>query len=597
MSLFDKLLNLNINNTYVNKDIRELNNIGIFNYNVIEKTKNDFDFLLKICNDIILHDYKYSLVINNTHKLNDENINNFLKLNFHNIPKNFDFLCLSYKISKGYRYDINLIKMLSGETDIFVISKQCALNIKNIIKYYLGNNIIFDNDELNIITNTNEKTYNNFVSNMIFRNEKTYVLYPQIYNTNIIQNDFFSKKYYKKFKLYYNSENKKNINIIQILFDSYEIFNHKIPCEDIFKKIILDDSDLSLVYTGDYCFENDFIKKYNDILSKYEKCDIIFITDDIFLIKKNVCIEILKKNINFYDTELLKSNFKIINISEHIKIFNKSYSIIKNKIKMSESEIFLDEYNKFTSLNPIVNEIKIDSENEYDLFYVNNTFDIYLYSFIKQNNKKNKTLVFIDTLFDFLLDDIPYIKINNFDMVYKHLKNIKNLYISDLSLLLHSQITEQFSFIYSNINYEITYENEKFPIKNIINNARSLIKEIIYPSEFHKNNFENKYFKINNSIQKYIFIHNKQYAKKKQIVILNKYNFKNIINIQNKYPEHKLIIYDDIIQDKNIINKNYSIFDILYDICESEYIFTSEYDNNNMFFLLEGDKHKTINIS
>lgn len=211
-------------------------------------TKGCMDSHLECIKDAKKNNYENVLILEDDFMFLEEKINNHLMINYMDIPKDFDILFLGYNLNYGYRYDINLMKVI-GFTGAhsYILNKRTYEIILSSEKIFYKTDISKTFPVIGLETkyNLNVKAYDLFLSKMICQNRmKSYGIYPMIsyqrpgysdieekmvdYNKTIFEPSLrvFEKKYIKDFQTLYINLDRRTDRNQKFLKSSSYLFNN-----------------------------------------------------------------------------------------------------------------------------------------------------------------------------------------------------------------------------------------------------------------------------------------------------------------------------------------------------------------------------------
>ncbi len=269
---------------------------------------------------------------------------NFNKYQNLKIPENFDMFYLGYHINKGYKYDINLLKLESGlTTHAYIINEKIYdIVIENILKnnWNLKENLnefekpFFNNDLLTI-----DKFYAKEIHD---KRKNSYAIYPLLCNQrpefSIIENQFvdYTDLLLTKSNFFYNIKNSKFRGIFKL--QNQNLFN---SIKELLKTLNFSKYDYILINNNKKEMN---IMKTNLIFPNEPNWDIWFIEKEIFYIR----MTFLSKEINDLYIISNYSNNLINNYKINKVIHNKPFLCIytKNKININTNNFEILKYSK-----------------------------------------------------------------------------------------------------------------------------------------------------------------------------------------------------------------------------------------------------------
>ena len=589
----------NIKNTkFIGNIYRLTSSNNIFNFNFITEIKyND--------NNIAIHDKTLNyidIIINNNILDKLINIITYIGINDYYYKNNKCYINLTNSINfiNNQTYiSINnniFILFLTDDTyyieytDDIIISDIKIINIINLnIEYEL-----YTITEIEIDSIDSDKYYFNFNKNIIFIEDKTYI---------IIDNIKY-KLYYSNLLYYVNITNIISINVILINIIIFNNINNNLTVysyelDSLFNNNLFNNLDIKLL-SNDIFIDYSSIAIFKNIITVYYLKNTINTNITKIVYNKKINIKNINKindiiNTNEYLYYIYNDISLLILNTSKIIIFNKNLLEnitldIINNILNSIHNISLNCYTKNNIINIILNNL-IEDISEYSFILIN-TWNI---SYVRKNNN-----IIFDIPSDFVLSHLDnyYYKIND-KFIDSHIFNnttvTLDFSISD-KLILQQIYIEYKPNIYIptlNIKYKININNSYSDTNNLFIIPYDILDNL-YPFLYKIESLE----LINLSNCKDIYLYFKNY-KYNGIVYNSELNIIALQDYINTSYNYICDINDNIYNLSNIIYHN-NILSLVeyydtYDL-NNIYIFSSNIIIPNKFilYLASYTKYDTI---
>lgn len=153
----------------------------LVNKNIENPTRGCLESHLKCIKDAKESNYENILILEDDILFNIDGINELIKKNTIQIPKEFDILYLGYHINNGFKFTDNVIKALSTQTTHCYVLNKCIFQyiIDNIEKEWSSIPEYSDRNNLEKLINWNCRAIDLFYAKWInHRRNKSFALYP-----------------------------------------------------------------------------------------------------------------------------------------------------------------------------------------------------------------------------------------------------------------------------------------------------------------------------------------------------------------------------------------------------------------------------------
>lgn len=511
----------------------------------------------------------------NSNYFNTENLiinNNILKID------NFNHKIISYNFNLFKVYNENL-KKINNKYDFY-------------IDYYFNDYILqlyFTKDSFTFTEKENNNILNKHVSIFKFQNDfyiKYFNQYQKIYNHYFI--NFYNNNYSPISSINLNRTKiiNKIVFIIQIF--NIEYINYYV---EFFLKYYYDKNYIVEFYLKsnnnkvqlknekykiNYLNNNNFIVILEDIYSKYNYNDLIFIIKannlNIININNEIYNFIFHNSLYINHIDYLIFNLKIFEKSESSKIIdilklnriiNKSNDIDQNILYYMNTHYLNDlDFNKLIYNKSLLTKFLIYSEQiEHNFYNYNN-----IINFIQQNNNiieyfyyniKTETLkiILIDNKID---DDISDIT-NEYSLDEKEDNYEFKINIYNLNLVIN-KLSTNYSFVFDIFEHKLNLDNIELNYSQdtiIYNKYNELSILILNSHNIIKFGFLNDYyFKDNSLLNLNIFLFNK--INKFKFYLLDEELEETKFNINSKIQNYfQYLNFDTILQIRKFNNLNY----------------------------------------